>query len=172
MMKLRELFFKCTPSKAPGPDGMIVLFFQKYWHVVGTDVSHVILDFLNSGRMLGCINFTHIVLIPKVKNPQCMSQFRPISLCNVIYKIISKVLVNRMKVNLPRMISDSQSTFVPGKMITDNVIIAFEMLHYLKNHRVGKNVQMAAKFDMSKAYDRVEWDYLKAILLKLGFHER
>ena len=77
-----------------------------------------------------------------------------------------------MKVNLPRVISNSQSTFVPGKMITDNVIIAFEMLHYLKNHRVGKNVQMAAKFDMSKAYDRVEWDYLKAILLKLGFHER
>jgi hypothetical protein len=135
-------------------------------------VSHAVLDFLNSGRMLGCINFTHIVLIPKVKNPQYMSQFRPISLCNVIYKIISKVLVNRMKVMLPRVISESQSAFVSGRMITDNVIMAFEMLHYLKNHRVGKHVQMAAKLDMSKAYDRVEWEYLKAILLKLGFHER
>jgi hypothetical protein len=170
--EVKRALFQMHPSKAPGPDGMTVLFFQKCWHVVGTDVSHVVLDFLNSGRMLGCINFTHIVLIPKVKNPQCMSQFRPISLCNVIYKIISKVLVNRMKVNLPRVISDSQSTFVPGRMITDNVIISFDMLHYLKNHRVGNNVQIAAKLDMSKAYDRVEWDYLKAILLKLGFHER
>ena len=66
--EVKRALFQMHPLKAPGPDVMIVLFFQKYWHVVGTDVSHVILDFLNSGRMLGCINFTHIVLIPKVKN--------------------------------------------------------------------------------------------------------
>ena len=170
--EVKIALFQMHPSKAPSPDGMTALFFQKYWHLVGFDVSHAVLDFLNSGRMLGCINFTHIVLIPKVKNPQYMSQFRPISLCNVIYKIISKVLVNRMKVMLPTVISESQSAFVSGRMITDNVIMGFEMLHYLKNHRVGKNVQMVAKLDMSKAYDKVEWDYLKEILLKLDFHER
>jgi hypothetical protein len=70
------------------------------------------------------------------------------------------------------VISDYQSAFVLGRMISNNVIIAFEMLHYLKNHKVGNNVQMAAKLDMSKAYDRVEWNYLQEILLKLGFHER
>uniref|UniRef100_A0A2N9F3X0 Reverse transcriptase domain-containing protein n=1 Tax=Fagus sylvatica TaxID=28930 RepID=A0A2N9F3X0_FAGSY len=82
------------------------------------------------------------------------------------------VLVSRMKKVLPRVISESQSAFVPGRMITDNVIIAFEAIHHLKNLRGGKNAQMAAKLDMSKAYDRVEWDYLRAVLVKLGFHER
>jgi hypothetical protein len=135
----------------------------------GGDVTTAVLDYLNYGQMLGSVNFTHVVLIPKVKSPETMSQFRPISLCNVIYKIISKVLVNRMKKVLPRVISESQSAFVPGRMITDNVIIAFEAIHHLKNLRGGSNAQMAAKLDMSKAYDRVEWDYLRAVLVKLGF---
>ena len=170
--EIRRALFQISPSKAPGPDGMSALFFQKFWHIVGSDVTLAILDFLNSGRMLGSINFTNIALIPKVKSPESMANFRPISLCNVLYKIVSKVLVNRMKPILPRVILDSQSAFVPGRLITDNVIMAFEVIHYLKNLRSGNNVQMAAKLDMSKAYDRVEWDYLHAILLKLGFHSR
>ncbi len=161
--EVKHAFFQMHPSKAPGPDGMIALFFQKFWHIMGDDVSTAIFNFLNSGNMLGSINFTHIVLIPKVKAPEYITQFRPISLCNVIYKIISKVLVNKMKKVLPKVISNSHSAFVPGRMITDNVIIAFETLHHLKNLRRGNNAQMAAKLDMSKAYDRVEWDYLRAV---------
>ena len=170
--EVKRALFQMSPSKSPGPDGMTALFFQKFWNIVGTNVTDAVLDFLNCGKMLSSINFTHIALVPKVKSPDCMPQFRPISLCNVLYKIVSKVLVNRMKVILPWVISDSQSAFVLGHMITDNVIIAFEVIHYLKNLRGGRNVQMVAKLDMSKAYDRVEWDYLKAILLKLGFHAR
>ena len=139
---------------------------------MGNDVTLAILDFFSSGCILSSANFTNIVLIPKVKSPKSVSQFRPISVCNVLYKIISKVFVNRMKTVLPRVISDSQSAFVPGQMITDNVIMTFEVLHYLKNLGEGKNVQMADKLDMSKAYDRVEWAYLRAILLKLGFHRK
>ncbi len=95
--EVRRALFEMHPSKAPRPDGMSTLLFQKIWHIVGSNVSHVVLDFLNTGHMLGSVNFTHIVLIPKVASPEFMSQFRPISLCNVIYKIASKVLVNRMK---------------------------------------------------------------------------
>ena len=170
--EVRSALFQMSPSKAPGPDGMTALFFQKYWNIVGLNVTDAMLDYLNSRRLLKSINFTNMVLIPKVKAPVNMSHFRPISLCNVFYKIISKVLVNRMKTMLSVVISDCQSAFVPGRMIMDNIIIFFEMVHYLKNKRGGKVGQMAAKLDMSKAYDRVEWNYLRAILLKLGFHER
>ena len=93
--------------KASGPNGMIALFFQKFWNIVGNDVTIAVLDFLNTSKMLGSINFTHIALIPQVKSVESIGQLRPISLCNVVYKIISKVLVNRMKCILPRVISDS-----------------------------------------------------------------
>ena len=95
-----------NPTKAPGPDGMNTLFFQKYWHIVGTDISNAILDCINSGKFLQSINFTHITLIPKKKNPDLMSNFCPISLCNVIFKLVLKVLANRLKRILGRIISN------------------------------------------------------------------
>ena len=135
---------------------MNALFYQKFWHIVGDDVIVAVLNFLNSGTMLPEINYTHIVLIPKIKSPERISDFRPISLCNVIYKIISKVLPNKLKLILPRLISPSQSAFVPGRLITDNVLVAYETLHAMHSRRLGRRGYMALKLDVSKAYDRVE----------------
>ena len=117
------------PTKAPKLDGMNAIFYQKFWYMVGDTVVSVALDFLNSGQMLPVLNHTHIVLIPKVKNPVKMSDFRPISLCNAMYKIIAKVLANRLKQILPHIIAPTQSAFVPGRLITDNILVAYEALH-------------------------------------------
>jgi hypothetical protein len=170
--EVRVALFQMHPSKVPGPDGMSSFFFQKYWHIVGLTVSNAVLSVLNSGKILRKINLTHISLIPKKKNPERISDYRPISLCNVVYKIISKVLANRLKLVLPCIISDSQSAFIPGRLITDNVAVAFEFIHKMKAKRKGKKGEMAVKLDMSKAYDRVEWAFVESIMRKMGFSER
>ena len=101
-----------------------------------------------------------------------MSHFWPINPCNVIFKLVSKVLANRLKMISGSIISECQSAFVANGMITDNILISFKTLHYMKSKRQGNTAHMAIKLDMSKAYDRVEWDYLKALMLKMGFHQR
>lgn len=166
-----QAMFQMHLSKSPSPDGMSCSFFQKFWSIVGEDVTAAVLSVLNLGHVLQKINFTHIVLIPKISNPRKVVEFQPISLCNVVFKIISKVLTNRLKGHLDFIISDSQSAFVLGRLITDNVTIAFELLNSLKTKRVGKKGQMAVKLDMSKAYDRVEWDFLEGIMVQMGFAE-
>lgn len=157
------------PSKAPGPDGMPPYFFQKFWHLCGKDVSKDILNILNNEGDPTYINQSHIILIPKVRNPTNPRDLRPISLANVVARIVSKTIANRLKKFLPSIISESQSAFIPGRIITDNAMTAFEIFHYIKNKTKGKKGWVALKLDMSKAYDRVEWNFLEIVMLKLGF---
>ena len=160
------------PLKAPGPDGMPPLFFQQFWPTIGDEVAEAILTCLNTGSIPPSINRTFITLIPKVKSPVRVSDYRPIALCNILHKLISKVLANRLKKILPYIISESQSAFQSSKAITDNILVAFETLHHIKNQKSKKGGFMAMKLDMSKAYDWVEWIYLVRIMEKLGFCEK
>lgn len=113
--------------------------------------------------MLPVLNHTHITLVPKVDNPSKVSQFRPISLCNVIYKIISKLMTERLKLVLPKLISPYQLAFISGRAIHDNYIIAVEIFHCM-NHKQGRGRWMAIKADMEKAYDRIEWRFVLKVL--------
>ena len=109
--------FQMHPSKSPSPNGMSHFSFQKFWHIVGVDVTNAVRFVLHSGRMLHKVNFTYIVLIPKKNEPMYMLDFQPISLENVVARIISKVIANRLKMILPNVISDAQSAFIPGRLI-------------------------------------------------------
>jgi hypothetical protein len=133
------------------------------------EVTTIVLRVLRGEDDAKTIDDTFIVLTPKVASPEELGQFCPISLCNVIYKIASKVVANKLKVILPEIISEEQSAFVPGRLITDNIITAYECLHFMKKKRAKDLRCCALKLDMKKAYNRVEWSYLCAMQC-LGFH--
>ena len=158
--------------KAPGLDGMPPLFFQHFWSISVVVVTKTVLDFLNHGISPPNFNESHIVLIPKVKEPKRIIEYRLINLCNVVYKITSKAIENRITKVLPSIISETQNAFVHGRLITNNVLIAFETIHHIVRKKGGKVGEMALKLYMSKAYDRVEWMCLERIMEKLGFAER
>jgi hypothetical protein len=112
------------------------------------------------------------VLIPKTNKPECMKDLRPISLCNVVYKLVSKMLASRLKEILGEIISPNQSAFVPGRLITYNILLAYECTHFMRNKKHGKDTYAAVKLNMSKAYDRLEWGFLERIMRRMGFAER
>ncbi|KAK6157019.1 hypothetical protein DH2020_011267 [Rehmannia glutinosa] len=157
------------PFKSPGPDGMSLVFFKKFWHIVGPNVLSFILNFLNNGIFDNKTNFTHIVLIPKINKPVLVSQFCPISLCNVVYKLASKAIAIRLQDTLPRVISESQSTFILGRLITDNILVAYEIHHHMRTKPPSRIGLISIKLDMSKVFDRVEWIFLHKNLVALGY---
>ncbi|CAA0817977.1 Unknown protein [Striga hermonthica] len=124
-----DALMSIDPYKAPGADGFHAIFYQKYWELIKNDVTSVCLNILNNGYSMQGLNDTVIALIPKKKNPVRVIDYRPISLCTVLYKIISKAIASRLKVVLDPLISANQSAFVPNRLITDNAILAFELLH-------------------------------------------
>lgn len=159
-------------DKAPGPDGFNPIFYKKFWGWIGPDIIQAGIQWLDTGSFLDKLNNMNVVLIPKCEQPQSVRDLRPISLCNLVYKIISKVLCNRLKRVLPSLIDESQLAFQSGRSIQDNAIIAFESLHGIKNKRWGKVGEVAVKIDISKAYDRVNWRYLEGVLRRMAFSEK
>ncbi|KAL0287556.1 UNVERIFIED_CONTAM: hypothetical protein Sradi_7121700 [Sesamum radiatum] len=125
--EIKQAIFDIDETRAPGPDGYSAGFYKAAWPVIGGEVTQAILEFFRTGRLLKQINTTLISLIPKVSNPTVVAEFRPISCCNVLYKAITKILVQRMRSVLDTLISPSQNAFVPGRSIGDNILLAQEL---------------------------------------------
>ncbi|KAA3486878.1 LINE-1 reverse transcriptase isogeny [Gossypium australe] len=165
--EIKRTLFDMAPLKAPGSDGYHTLFFQSKWDILGNDVCQWVKNVFDGRPIEPELNNTLIVLIPKKDNPENFSQFRPISLCSVLYKLVMKVISNRFKVIFPKLISQEQAGFIVGRNIFDNIILAQEVIHSMRCNRKGRK-WMAVKLDLEKAYDRVSWDFINVSLTAAG----
>ncbi|KAM0043987.1 putative RNA-directed DNA polymerase [Helianthus debilis subsp. tardiflorus] len=166
--EIKSAMFSIGDNKAPGPDGYSSAFFKKGWPIVGEDVCTAIKDFFTSNRLLQEVNHTFIALIPKIPTPSMVTDYRPISCCNVLYKCITKILSNRILEGLDKLVTLNQSAFVPNRRITDNILLVQKLMH--NYHRESGAPRCAFKVDIQKAYDTVDWDFLGDILKGYGFH--
>ena len=166
--ELEGVVFNMKKGKAPGPDGFPMDFLQDFWDIIKFDLLVVVHESQHNKQMLRALNATFLALIPKNDGANRLSQFRPISLCNVIYKIISKLIANRLKKGIGDLISEEQSGFVAGRQILDGIVIAIEVIHSMAR---SKDKAMFVKLDMAKAYDRVRWSFLHRVLSAFGFEE-
>ncbi|XP_074300419.1 uncharacterized protein LOC141631680 [Silene latifolia] len=166
---VKKAFFDMKPNKSPGPDGFPPRFYQLFWHTVNVDITSAVLRFLNDGHLPPAWNNTHIVLIPKVVNPESISQFRPISLCNVIYRAASKCIALRLRKVTNNIIGQNQNAFLPGRLISDTGFLGHGIISYINQRRSGTRCFGAIKLDMNKAFDRVSWPFLFHVLKLFGF---
>ncbi|GJS29411.1 hypothetical protein Tco_0490031 [Tanacetum coccineum] len=168
--EIHKAMFSIGDNKALGLDGYPAAFFKEAWNIVGTDVTKAIKEFFTNGVLLKELNHTIIALIPKVNNPMRINDYRPISCCNVLFKCISSIISNRMKGALNELVNINQSAFVPGRRISDNILLTQELMH---NYHLDRGVPRCAfKVDIQKAYDTVDWNFLRAVLIGFGFHHR
>nr|GEX00064.1 hypothetical protein [Tanacetum cinerariifolium] len=165
--EIKLALFDIDGNKAPGPDGFSSQFFKDSWSVVGDDVCKAVRDFFSNGKLLKEINATVFSLVPKVAAPSKVSDYRPIACCNVVYKIISKVICNRLKGVLGFLVDDNQSAFIPSRQISGNIMLSQELMRYY--HRNRGPAKCAFKIDIENAYDSVEWIFLSNTLKHFGF---
>lgn len=165
--EVKEAIFSIKDSKSPGPNGYGSGFFKKAWPVVGEEITKAVQEFFDKGLILKQINATLMSLIPKKDDANKESDFRPIACCNVVYKAISKVISNRLRMVLPSIITTNQSAFVKGGSIMENILICQDLLkHYIRKNFCQRCL---LKIDHRKAYDPVNWDLVEEILHGLNF---
>ncbi|CAN1800081.1 Transposon TX1 uncharacterized 149 kDa protein [Linum perenne] len=159
--------FHMDGNRSPGPDGFSANFYKSAWNIVEADFTDAVMEFFSSSKMLNEFNVTSLTLIPKVPNPQRVSEYRPISCCSLFYKCIAKILASRMQLVMPDIISVSQSGFVKDRKIVDNILLAQELVRMY--NRTGISPRCTVKVDLMKAFDSVHWGYLFNILEAMGF---
>lgn len=148
------------PHKSPGLDGLHPFFCQKYWNIIDNSVEDFCFAVFTHWEIPHCINNTYICLVPKSSNAATIGQCRPISLFNTIYKIITKILVNRVKPFLQDLIGPTQASFLANRRVADNAILVQEPLHYFKSSKSKKGYVML-KIDLEKAFDRLEMSLIR-----------
>ncbi|GKV52760.1 hypothetical protein SLEP1_g59327 [Rubroshorea leprosula] len=159
--------FSIPSNKSPGPDGFTSGFYRAAWSIIKNDVTAAVFD---SGKILKQINATNITIVPKVSCPNVVNDYRPIACCNVIYKVISKLLTQRINEVLSMLVSNNQTAFVKGRSITTNLLICQDLM---RNYHKSKGpARCLMKIDLQKAYDSVDWGYVKAMLRGLNFPDR
>ena len=154
-----EAVVKALPGDKAGPDGFPAVFYKTYWDVIKTDVYRAICQFASTGNLLVQWKSCFIALVPKVPNAQSPDEYHPISLCNVAYKIVSKLLTNRLKLLLSKNISLEQGAFVPGRNINEAILLMQEVLLSMAASRNAAKA-MLVKLDLNKAYEMLRWDFL------------
>jgi hypothetical protein len=165
-VEVKEAVWDCDSFKSPGPDGVNFGFLKDFWDDLKGDVMRYISEFHRNGKLTKGINSTFIALIPKVESPQRLNDFRPISLVGSLYKILAKLLANRLRMVIGSVISETQTTFVKDRQILDGILIANEVVD---EARRAKKELMLFKVDFEKAYDSVDWGYLDAVMGKMDF---
>lgn len=168
MKEIKDALWSMKAYKALGPNGLHAGFFQRFWLIVGDLVVQEVMRAFKKRRVPKYLNETHIVLIPKIQGPEVLGNYRPISLCNTVYKIINKVIVARLRPHLEKLVSPYQAAFVLGRRGVDNTIIIQELIHSIGKIK-GKKGYMAIKIDLEKAYDKLEWGFIKDMLARFNF---
>jgi hypothetical protein len=164
--EIKEALDQMHPDKAPGPDGFTARFYQHSWDIIKSDLTKLIKKSQTCVKIGGGTNSSFLALIPKEKGATNFDRFRPISLCNTSYKILTKIIANRIKNILPTIIPENQGGFVKGRHIVDNIILVQEALHS-SIHRKDKG--MIIKLDLANAFDRVRHNFLFKVMEKFGF---
>ncbi|KAL3570845.1 hypothetical protein D5086_028094 [Populus alba] len=164
---IRQAVFSIANEKAPGPDGYSSFFFKEAWLIVGGDFYAAIQDFFHTGRLLKQVSHSIIALVPKFGNVSSPSDYRPISCCNVIYKVLSKILAGRLAQALQEIVSPMQNAFLGGRYMSDNINLVQELLR--QYYRKRSSPRCLLKVDFKKAFDSVQWDFLESLLCHLGF---
>jgi hypothetical protein len=166
LSEIKQILSTLKKEKSPGPDGWTSEFFLHFFDLVGPDLLSMVEDVRKKGKISRSLNSTFLVLIPKTDLPSSFNDFRPISLCNLIYKLVSKIISTRLKPVLERNLSPEQHGFLKGRRIHDAVGVAHECLHSISQK---KQKALVMKIDLKKAFDSINWDLLRLILHSAGF---
>lgn len=153
--EIYEVLLSMAGSKSPGPDGYTVEFYKAAWPIIGADFVVSIQSFFMKGFLPKGVNSTILALIPKKDVAMEMKDYRPISCCNVLYKMIYKIIANMLKCILPRFIASNQSAFIKDRLLIENLVLAFELVK--DYHKEDKAPHYAMNIDISKAFDSVQW---------------